>query len=111
MKPKYRLIDAPTRTTSTKLQTPDLVKVIIETPDGNTREFVWVRVAGPLRGPDADPQLYAGTIHSEPGDRDLPRLGTVIEFGLEHVVDLAVVLKVRGCLELLQRPIDDTHTT
>jgi hypothetical protein len=92
------LVKSPEPTKATKLSTPDLVKVMLETADGSAREFVWVRVCGPC-----PPDHYAGTIYSEPGSRALPPVGTVIEFGLEHVFDLEVVLRVRGGLELLGR--------
>lgn len=102
----WKLIESPERTKLTKLSTPDLVKVMIETADGPARELIWLRVCGPC-----PPDHYAGAIYTEPGSRALPPVGTVIEFGLEHVFDLEVVLRIRGGLQLLGRAKDDTNTT
>ena len=93
--------EAPTKA---PLMTPDLVKLTFETCDGRAREFLWGRIAGPLRGPPEDPALYAGTVYSQSGNKALPPIGTVVEFSREHVVDLEVVLRIRRHLEVLGRP-------
>jgi len=108
--PSWKLLRA-AMPSNAKLSHPDLVKLTFETSDGSAREFLWVRIRGPLHGPDADPQQYTGTIHSEPGNKALPPFGTIVEFEAEHVVDLSAVLLIRGGLGLLGRPKDDTDTT
>ena len=90
----YKLIDVevrafqiPPQRIRKNLKAHDLVKLLFE-PDEGVRERLWVRVCGP----SATAGRYVGQVDNRAVNRTLPRLGDVIEFGPEHVLEFQTSL-------------------